>query len=272
MDMVRALRRGKGTFGYLFRLASHSERLKAIASKIKRVIESYDEAVTRPSHLPEGPLHEVLHGVEQLPICLSHKLEAKGLPYGEAYVLAAIARHVAPRTVFEIGTFRGASTLLMAQQAGAACRLYTLDMPPGRSELALAGLEEDPPDAQSNRIGERFRGTPEEQQITQLYGDSASFDFSPYAGRIDLVFVDGSHSYDYVRNDTHWALEMLSPQGTIVWDDCARNNPDVIRALDAYGASMPISRINGTRFALYTRCPIAPRDRVTGLSRTTLTV
>lgn len=253
MDMVRALMRGGRTLRYLFSIASSRERRRAVARRIRMVIELRDEAVARPSHLRERPLHEILSGVEQMPVCLSHRLEAKGLPYGEAYVLAAITRHLAPRNVFEIGTYRGASTLLIAQQAGSACRLYTLDMPPGPGELALAGLEEDPPDAETSRIGERFRGSSEEQQITQLYGDSATFDFSPYAGKIDLVFIDGSHSYDYVRNDTRRALEMLSPMGTILWDDCARSNPDVIRALDGYAASMPISRISGTRFALYSR-------------------
>ena len=49
-----------------------------------------------------------------------------------------------------------------------------------------------------------------EKQITQLYGDSANFDFSPYAGRMGLVFVDGSHSYDYVLQDTASALRLAS--------------------------------------------------------------
>src|ERR1700704_6119039 len=109
MDLVRALRRGKNAFRYVFSVASDPKRREAIVSRIKTVIESHDEAVTRPSHLPERPLHEILSGVEQVPVCLRHTLEAKGLPYGEAYVLAAITGHVAPRNVFEIGTFRGAS-------------------------------------------------------------------------------------------------------------------------------------------------------------------
>jgi len=43
-----------------------------------------------------------------------------------------------------------------------------------------------------------------------LFGDSASFDYSPYHGRVDLFFIDGAHSYEYVRSDTLNANEVLS--------------------------------------------------------------
>jgi len=42
--------------------------------------------------------------------------------------------------------------------------------------------------------GTRYRGTVWEHKIQQLYGDSAAFDYTPYQGKIDFVFVDGSHT------------------------------------------------------------------------------
>ena len=57
--------------------------------------------------------------------------------------------------------------------------------------------------------GTRFRGTDCESRITQLYGDSATYDFSRHVGTVDLVFVDGSHSYEYVVSDSRLSLSLL---------------------------------------------------------------
>jgi predicted O-methyltransferase YrrM len=57
-------------------------------------------------------------------------------------------------------------------------------------------------------------------RIHQLYGDSATFDLSPYYGAIDLIFIDGSHSEEYVKNDTLQSLKMLkNGSGVIIWHD-----------------------------------------------------
>jgi hypothetical protein len=93
--------------------------------------------------------------------------------------------------------------------------------------------------------GEAYASTPEAERITTLQGDSATFDFSPYAGAMDLVFVDGAHSYAYVQNDTQRALELLSPQGTIAWDDYP-SIPGVYRYLNELAP-----RLDGPTYHLY---------------------
>jgi predicted O-methyltransferase YrrM len=44
-------------------------------------------------------------------------------------------------------------------------------------------------------------------------------DVGPYIGKLDLVFIDADHTYDAVINDSHKALQMLSPKGIVVWHD-----------------------------------------------------
>jgi hypothetical protein len=56
-------------------------------------------------------------------------------------------------------------------------------------------------------------------RITQLFGDSATFDWSAHAGRAGLVFVDGSHAYDYVVADTDTALRLVANKGMVIWHD-----------------------------------------------------
>ncbi len=56
-------------------------------------------------------------------------------------------------------------------------------------------------------------------KINQLYGDSASFDFSPFYNTCSLVFVDGSHAYKYAVSDTREAIKMVRKGGVIIWHD-----------------------------------------------------
>ena len=77
------------------------------------------------------------------------------------------------------------------------------------------------------------------ERITQLYGDSASFDFSPWYGQMDFVFVDGAHAYNYVVNDTNIALKLLNPRGgIIIWHDYGVWK-GVTRALNELRENMP---------------------------------
>lgn len=79
--------------------------------------------------------------------------------------------------------------------------------------------------------GGRFAGTPEQDQITQLYGNSIEFDFSPYHGKCDLVFVDGSHAFEYVLADTRNARLPARENGLIIWHDYGEW-PEVALALN----------------------------------------
>jgi len=67
--------------------------------------------------------------------------------------------------------------------------------------------------------GEALHETPESERITAVFGDFATSDFTSYAGEMDVVFIDGAHSYSYVRNDTELARRTLAPGGMIAWDD-----------------------------------------------------
>ncbi|MFH1803201.1 MAG: transposase [archaeon] len=60
-----------------------------------------------------------------------------------------------------------------------------------------------------------FKDTVWEKKIKRLFGDSAAFDFKPFRRKIDFVFVDGCHTYDYMKNDTKTAFSILSKGGVI---------------------------------------------------------
>jgi hypothetical protein len=175
-------------------------------------------------------------------------------------VLSAMSVALGCERIFEIGTYRGDTTWLLAHNSPDA-RIHTLDLP-GPAAVSGAKLElTDPEYFDTWDRGARFRGTPEASRITQLFGDSATFDFSPYRGAIDLVYIDASHSYSYVRSDSEAALEMLSDGGTIVWDDYTFY-PGIYAYLNDLAPALdrPIFHILGTRLAFYSRKDVVAHD------------
>lgn len=199
--------------------------------------------------IPERALHELFPGVEDAEVWMHPHFDTWTLPYGETYVLAAITTQLRPNKIFEIGTYTGQSTRILAENAPSTATVYTLDLPPER--LHLPGMEDAPPDQQAARIGEAFRGTGRASQIEQLHGDSATFDYSEFNGKIDLVFVDGVHTHEYVLRDSRAALQMLGPKGVVVWDDCSAELPGVVKALAELTRDIPIVRVASTRLAVY---------------------
>lgn len=170
--------------------------------------------------IPIAGLHEIID--PDCAIQLTELPESDGnITLQELAVIAALVRQHAPRTIFEIGTFEGRTTLNMAINSAPETRILTLDLP--KAQLDFTKLHITTGDRvfiDKPKSGERFENFESPHKITQLYGDSATFDFSPYFGAIDLVFVDGSHAYDYVRSDTEIALKLLRDgHGAILWHD-----------------------------------------------------
>jgi predicted O-methyltransferase YrrM len=168
-------------------------------------------------------------------------------------VLCAMCKLLEVATVFEIGTLHGQTSWLIARNIPHA-RVFTLDLPSLDAASRLTHEVTDPEYFVEYNRGRTFMGTPEAARITQLFGDSATFDFSPFRGAIDLVFIDGSHSYEAVRSDTEAALSMLSERGTIVWDDYLYY-PGVYRVINDLAPKLdrPVFHIVGTRLAVYSR-------------------
>jgi predicted O-methyltransferase YrrM len=132
--------------------------------------------------------------------------------------VAMIAKLLDAKNVFEFGTFTGATTALVASQ-NPQCRVVTLDLPVVDYSQAVALSALEITDEYLFRGIGRGECIPAGAAVTQLRMDSAKFDPEPWAGIMDLIYIDASHSYSAVRNDTEKALRMLAPNGVIVWDD-----------------------------------------------------
>lgn len=206
-------------------------------------------------HFPEVAIAELFpHGIEGLSLRDFEGRDGNVSPT-ELLVLSAWARTRAPRALFEFGTFDGRTTLHLALNAPSA-RLYTLDLPEEKVAGARKNPDGDTKFAGRVSVGHRYRNRPEAARITELRGDSMQFDFSPYARSMNLVFIDGAHSFPYVMSDTKHALAMLAPGGTLFWHDCRPSCGGVVRVLNEYYAQAPrfqnLRRVRGTNLAVWT--------------------
>jgi predicted O-methyltransferase YrrM len=139
--------------------------------------------------------------------------------------LCLLCRALEPKVVFEIGTLRGYTALHFALNTPADARVYTLDLPQeGGVDPALHTTLMDDIHIRDGTVARRrlFEGTAVAEKVVPLYGDSARFDYSEYHGRVDLFFVDGAHSYDYVASDTRNAFRCVRPGGVVAWHDFGR--------------------------------------------------
>lgn len=139
--------------------------------------------------------------------------------------LCLLCRLVQPRVVFEIGTLTGYTAFHFALNSPADAKIYTLDLPMnGKPAPQLKTTMVDGTHIESHLEQKRyaFQDTVEAKNITCLFGDSAAFDFSPFHNQVDLFFIDGAHSFEYVRSDTLNALACCHPGSVMVWHDFGR--------------------------------------------------
>jgi hypothetical protein len=162
------------------------------------------------------------------------------------FFLVSLARALGVQSVFEIGTFTGLTAWTLARNLPDAV-VSTLDIPSGnRPKWPLK--EDDLHRASEDQL--IYQDLPEATRIEQHWGDSADFDFAPWYGAIDLAYVDGAHSEDYVASDTDNALKILSPNGAVVWDDYWRLSPGVVNVLHGR-PDLDLYRVPGTRLVAH---------------------
>jgi len=182
----------------------------------------------------------------------------------EAWILCVLARKA--RRIFEFGTCTGRTAYLLARNAPADAEVVTITLSPE----SVDQYDADANDSASARWAEiaaaesayskfYYENTDVAGRITQLIGDSKAFDEAPYAGTCDLIFIDGSHAYSYVKSDSEKALRMVRPGGYVVWHDFSPSCPGVWRYLNELGRDNSLIHLRGTRLVvLRTPAPDGP--------------
>lgn len=154
---------------------------------------------------------------------------------GSAAVLYGLIREQKPTTVVEIGSYLGRSTIFFAlalRSTGSSGRVVAIDPHTGDRQQ-LEGLSAD-------RLPtyELFRQHCRAAQVEDVVDARVMTSSEAAAGwksPVDLLFVDGWHSYDGVLEDGRNWLPHLSPNGVVLFDDYVAY-PEVRQAIEELDA------------------------------------
>jgi len=207
--------------------------------------------------LPLVQLHELLPIDEAMDVTIlstsGHFVQWEPSFAKDVMYLSLICRALKPKVVFEIGTLYGYTALLFALNTDEKAKICTLDLP-AEAKFALPATISDVTTRIAHHEAKRlaFHGHPLERKISVLTGDSACFDYSPWKQKVDIFFIDGSHSYEYVRSDTEHAFACCHPGSVILWHDYGRWGVNgVSRYLHELSKQYPqIARLPGSSLAI----------------------
>lgn len=167
-------------------------------------------------------------------------------------LLKGLAKGKTDCMYFEIGTWRGESAAIVAS---AAKHCVTLNLPD--EEMLKMGLNK-------NYVELHRYFSKDLMNVTHIQANSQTFDYGSLNQKFDLIFIDGDHHYESVKNDTANAFTLLKDDDSvIVWHDYG-NNPtdirwDVLRGiLDGTPPEKRscLFRVSNTLCAIYTTQPL----------------
>jgi len=129
----------------------------------------------------------------------------------QAAYLFWLVRSMKAKKVIEIGRYKGGSTLLIAAAINGEGEFWSVDL--GDKEARLHGDEGKRKfDEQIANLCHRLG-----LRVNLIVGDSRTVEVD--TGEVDLVFIDGDHSYEGVRSDFERFGKRVRIGGAVLFDD-----------------------------------------------------
>lgn len=203
--------------------------------------------------IPEISLDEILGEREAAVTVRVIKYEDGMMPSREAMALLAILAAEHPKEVLEIGTYMGHTTRAMAENLPGSV-IHTVDLPPDFESRPVANGSPPKDDfhlIERRQVGREFNQRTFPAQIVQHFGDTATMDFQNL-GKPTFFFIDGSHTYEYCKQDSEKCFALCGGKGTFLWHDCDEAHPGVIQfVLEWRALGRNIVRIRDTAIAYW---------------------
>ena len=175
----------------------------------------------------------------------------------EAWIISTLSK--SSKNIFEFGTCSGKTTYLMALNSPSDAKINSITIGPNELE-ELEKNENDNRISYRNVINESiyesflFSGSDVENKINVIFENSLKFDHTQFKDQIDLIFIDGGHTYSIVKNDTQKSFEMLKKNGIILWHDYVpgkTSSKDIVKYLNEISKNKKIYKIKNTSFCFF---------------------
>ena len=126
-----------------------------------------------------------------------------------AYIFGTARRSGAKKAI-EVGRWRGGTTVTISAAMGPGSKLWSIDI--GEKEAHLFGERPASFDVETREFCERFG-----LDVELLLGDSYTIEVD--TGEVDLVLIDGDHSYEGAKNDFERFGRRVRVGGHVLFDD-----------------------------------------------------
>lgn len=174
-----------------------------------------------------------------------------GTTFRETYILVSLLKLLGARAIFEFGTSEGRTTLQFAINSPKDAEIFTLDLPADNFSTCFGRACPDEASFRRLPVGGLFEQYAECRKIRQFLADSATLNTEPFRDKMDLIFIDGDHSFNYLKSDSQNAFSMLSPRGVILWHDYGGRWPDVARFLRDLSSQKKLFHLAGTTLVVH---------------------
>lgn len=165
---------------------------------------------------------------------------------GYYLMLARITTALQPKQIVEFGTFLGVAATVFAMNAP-GCRILTIDLPEEAGDLShLNSVDVEHVRLSRTRVGQCYKGTAHEAQITEIKADSRELVLQRHVESAELILIDGGHDTGCITADTKNAFAVARAGTVMLWDDYFWLYPDVVEFLDDLAGRYKLLRIEDT--------------------------
>ena len=228
-----------------------------LQSKIKKVdISSVNKIfeLNKISNNLSGPKKETI--IKSFSISPKNNIVGMTSDY-EAWIISSLSK--ISKNIFEFGTCSGKTTYLMALNSDKDTKITSLTLKP----ISINSIKKNEEDnkvsfrnIKNESVYERFlfSGTDVEKKIKIIFQNSLDFNEKNLEKKMDLIFIDGGHTYTVVKNDTEKSFSMLSNKGIILWHDYApgkKSSKDIVKYLGEISKTKQIFHIENTSICYF---------------------
>lgn len=228
-------------------MADHSLISSIIPSPLKKKLKKYPIVVSSYLSVLEffDSIHKAVSAVT-VPVKLRrfHRTEAETVVEfamshrairplqlkQELLRFAAVVEQHRPGLVLEIGTFNGGTMFVMSRLARPDATIISVDLPGGKygggySESHMRIIKRLPSSDQTLHLLRADSHSVEtREQVSHILG----------TGKLDLLFIDGDHTYNGVKADFEMYAPLVRSGGIVAFHDIAHHPPELCSDVDVF--------------------------------------
>ena len=175
----------------------------------------------------------------------------------EAWIISSLSK--ISKKIFEFGTCSGKTTYLMGLNSSVDAEIVSMTLNPDDLNNVKKKGKDNKVSFRNiiqESIYEKFLFSDEEveKKIKIIFQNSLNLEHDKYKNEMDLIFIDGGHTYSVVKSDSEKSFEMLNENGIILWHDYVpgkRSARDVVKYINEISKQKKIYKIKNTSLCIF---------------------